>query len=100
MTLKGSARTYLRGLAHNLSPVVWIGKEGLTDAVTQSVVDAFSSAELVKVKLLGADREERRTLAAAVEIAAGCECVGTIGGIAILYRMHPDPEKRRIKIPL
>jgi RNA-binding protein len=99
MTLKGSARKFIRGLAHNLSPVVWIGKEGLTAATTQAVVDAFSSAEVIKVKLLGTDREERRALAAAIESAVGCECVGTIGQMAILYREHPEPEKRRVKLP-
>jgi RNA-binding protein len=99
MQLKGSARKYLRGLAHDLKPVVHIGKGGLTEATKHAVEDALANAEVIKVKLLGADRDERASLAAAIDAAVGTTCVGLIGGIAILYRQHPDPDKRRITVP-
>jgi len=34
-----------------------------------------------------------------IEARANCECVGTVGRMAILYREHPDPEKRKIAVP-
>ena len=99
MQLKGSARKYLRGLAHDLRPAVHIGKEGLGEATLRSVEEAFANTELVKVKLLGADRHERAELARAIEEKVGCTCVGQIGQMAIFYRQHPDPDRRRIALP-
>ena len=37
------------------------------------------------------------TLSVADNLA--CECVGTIGRMAIFYRQQPDPEKRAIVLP-
>jgi RNA-binding protein YhbY len=34
-----------------------------------------------------------------IEERLDCECVGTVGRMAILYREHPDPEKRKIRLP-
>ena len=99
MQLKGSARKFLRGLAHSLKPVVHIGKEGLSEATVRAIQDAFANAELIKVKLLGSDRQERAALATAIDEAVGSTCVGTIGQMAILYREHPDADRRRIKLP-
>ena len=96
--LTGSQRKYLRGLAHDLRPAAQIGKEGLTDAVAASIDATLTARELVKVQIL-AERDERAEIAAALEPRLGCECVGTIGKMAILYRQHPDPERRRIELP-
>jgi RNA-binding protein len=99
MQLKGSARKYLRGLAHNLTPVVHLGKEGLSEATVRAIQEAFANAELIKVKLLGTDRHERADLAAAIDAAVASTCVGLIGQMAILYRQHPEEDKRRISLP-
>jgi len=97
-TLKGSQRKQLRGLAHSYKPVVQIGKEGLTDAVAAAIDDAITARELIKVKISG-EREEREAMVPIIEDRLECECVGTIGRMAILYRRNPDPEQRRIELP-
>jgi RNA-binding protein len=96
--LNGSARKYLRGLAHGLRPAVQVGKEGLTEAVVAAIDAAIEASELVKVQIT-AEREERRAAAARIEERLSCECVGTVGRMAILFRQHPDPEKRSVRIP-
>jgi RNA-binding protein len=96
--LTGSQRTYLRGLAHHLNPIVQVGKEGLTEPVFAALDTALSARELIKVRLPG-DRDDRRAAAAAIDARLGSECVGLIGGVAILYRAHPDPEARRVHLP-
>lgn len=96
--LTGSQRKFLRGVAHGLHAKAQIGKEGLTDTVVASLDDLLTARELVKVQIL-AEREERAAIAAALEPRLGCECVGTIGRMAILYRQQPDPERRRIELP-
>ncbi len=96
--LRGTQRKFLRGLAHELRPAVHVGKEGLSGPVLQSIEEAFSRQELIKVKLAG-DRIERKGLATTVDEALGCSCVGLIGSVAIFYRQHPDAEKRKIVLP-
>lgn len=96
--LKGSQRKYLRGLAHDLRPLVQIGKEGVSPSVLDSIDRALEAHELVKIQIM-AERDERRVMVEAVERGARCECVGTIGKRAILYRRQEDPEKRKITLP-
>ncbi len=96
--LKGSQRKYLRGLAHSYKPQVQIGKEGLTENVVGAINIALEAHELIKVKI-AAERDQREELVPVIEERLNCECVGTVGRMAILYRQHPDPEKRKIAFP-
>jgi RNA-binding protein len=96
--LKGSQRKYLRGVAHSYKPMVQIGKEGLSDNVLDAIDIALQAHELIKVKI-AAERDQREQFVPAIEEHLNCECAGTVGRMAILYREHPDPEKRKIAIP-
>jgi RNA-binding protein len=88
---------YLRGLAHPLSPIVRLGKEGLTDAVVKETTRALHDHELIKVKAPGGDREARDTTFAALAERTGSALVHRIGNVAVLYR--PRPDLKRILIP-
>ena len=88
---------HLRGLAHSLSPVVHIGKEGLTDAVKAAVNTAIDTHELIKVKLPQVEKTERRAMTQALATAIACHVAGELGRVAILYRRHR--EKPVIKLP-
>ena len=96
--LKGSQRKYLRGVAHSYRPVVQIGKEGLSESVVQAIDGALDAHELIKVKI-AAERDEREQIVPVIQARLNCECVGTVGRMAILYRENPDPEKRKIAVP-
>ena len=96
--LKGSQRRYLRGVAHSYKPLVQIGKEGLSESVLDAIDTALEAHELIKVKI-AAERDQREQFVPVIEERLICECVGTIGRMAILYREHPDPEKRKIAVP-
>lgn len=96
--LSSSERKYLRGVAHRLKPVVQIGKEGLSDTVVDAIDAAIEAHELIKVKV-AADREGREQLVAQIEEQIDCECVASIGRVAILFRRNPDPEKQRVSLP-
>ena len=97
-TLKGSQRKYLRGQAHDLRPLVRIGKEGVSPGVLDAIDRALEAHELIKIQIM-AERDERAVMVETIERDARCECVGTIGRRAILYRMNPDPERRKISLP-
>lgn len=96
--LKGSHRKHLRGLAHGYRPAVQIGKEGLSEGVLHAIDAALESQELIKLKI-AADRYDREQIVPVIVERLGCECVGTVGRMAILYRQQPDPEKRKITLP-
>jgi len=90
-------RKQLRGLAHHLEPVVMIGKQGLTDGIVAATVKALDAHELIKVRFLDF-KDEKHGLTEQLAAATASEVAGVIGHIAILYREHPDPDKRKIEL--
>lgn len=97
--LKGSQRKYLRGLAHGLKPVVFIGKQGLVTSVVEAINEALDAHELIKVRFI--DHKERTLkegISATIEEETSAECVGIIGHQSIFYRPHKDPKKRKISV--
>jgi RNA-binding protein len=99
--LKGFQRTYLRGLAHSLKPVVMIGHKGLGEGTVTEIDQALDLHELIKIKF-NEPKEKDLKLGLAAEIArvTSSELVGAIGHICIFYRRQADPEKRQIRVPL
>ena len=97
MTLSGKQKRTLRGLAHDLEPVVHVGKAGLTDELVGQIARALDAHELIKVRVL-VGKDEKGELVAEIERATGAAEAGRVGHVAILYRRHPDPEKRRIEL--
>ena len=95
--LKGSQRKYLRSQAHHLKPLVIIGRNGINKQVIGSVDLALKDHELIKVKF-GEFKEAKKEMSGEIANATKSEVVGIIGNIAILYRQHPQTEKRKIKI--
>lgn len=98
--LKGFQKTYLRGIAHDLKPIVMIGKEGLVAGVIKSVDDDLLRHELIKVRFVSfKEKEQKKALAAELMAQTNSAMVGMVGHTLTLYRQHPDPEKRRIQVP-
>lgn len=96
--LKGSQRKYLRAQAHHLKPLVMIGAKGVTDQLLGSVDLALTDHELIKIKF-GEFKETKKEISAEIALATRSELIGLIGHIAILYRQHPDLQKRKVRIP-
>lgn len=98
--LRGVQKRYLRGLAHSLKPVVFVGQKGLTGALTTAMHDALDQHELIKVKFIDfKEKSQKLALAEQIQISVHCEMVGMTGHIVTFYRRQNDPEKRKIKLP-
>jgi len=98
--LTGAQKRYLRGLAHGKKPVVMIGQKQLTPRVVKEIDQALDFHELIKVKCIdGKEKENKKDVADAVLKETGCQLVGMIGHILILFRQHTDPKKRKITLP-
>lgn len=97
MPLTGAAARELRALAHDLEPIVQIGKSGVTKAIAAAVKQALEDHELIKVRILAEAPVERKIAAAQVGSQTSSEVVQVIGRIVVLYK--PRPKKPTIKIP-
>ena len=98
--LTSNQAKYLRGLAHALKPAVFIGQKGVTAALIQSAADAFQSHELIKVKFIDFKvKAQKNEIAAVFANETGSRMAGMIGHIAIFYKPHADPAKRKIVLP-
>jgi RNA-binding protein len=95
-SLTSKQRQYLKGLAHPLSPVVRVGRAGLTDAVTAEARTALRAHELIKVRVEAEDAADRRALAEELAAGAAAHLVGTVGKIAILYRARDEEPEIRL----
>lgn len=93
MALSPSQRRYLRSLAHDLKPVILLGAKGATDAVVKELDLALSHHELVKIKLSGGDKEERREQIAFLIDGTQAENIQEIGHIVVLFRRNEDEPK-------
>ena len=47
---------HLKGLAHELKPIVIVGDKGLTGSVTDEISNAINHHELIKVKVRADER--------------------------------------------
>jgi len=98
MELKGMHRKYLRGLAHDLKPLVLVGKSGVTPGLLASVHQALDDHELIKVRFID-HKEDKDELALHIAGEAKCSLAGLIGNVAIFYRQQADPGRRKIVLP-
>lgn len=90
MPLNPKQRQQLKGKAHSLKPIVFIGHNGLTEAVNKEVDRALNDHELIKMRIAHDDRVVRRELYAEICKIHQAELVQQIGCIGVLYRKNPD----------
>lgn len=96
--LSSKQRAHLRGLSHSVRPVLHVGKEGVTTATVRALEQAFTTRELVKVRVLEAAPDDARATAAALAARVdGAAVVQVMGRTATLYR--PDPDAPEIRLP-
>ena len=89
--------SYLRGLAHNLNPVVMIGNNGLSESVIKEIEVNLNAHELIKIKVMGDDRALRTQMLADICSQTNAIAVHHIGKQLVVYRKSAD--KPKIVIP-
>lgn len=97
--LKGNQRRYLKSQAHNLDPVVMIGKNGLADSVIEKIDASLNAHELIKIRFLDYDRDDIKEMCEEIAEKLSAEFCGKIGHVGIFYRQQEDEEKRSIRLP-
>lgn len=96
--LTGAQKSKLRGLGQTLEPALKLGRGGLTPAFFAELQEQLRAHELVKVRFLGADRDERAALCEQIADEGRCVFVSAVGHTALFYRQNPEPKERSIEI--
>ncbi len=84
--------SYLRGLAHNLSPVVMIGNNGLTESVLKEIDVNLNAHELIKIKVMSDDRALRAQMLTDICSQSSAIAVHNIGKQLVIYRQSSKPK--------
>jgi RNA-binding protein len=82
-----------RAEAHHLDPVVMIGNDGLTPAVKKETDLALNAHGLIKVRVLGDDREAREAMYQQLCDELGAAPIQHIGKLLVLWRPKPAKVK-------
>ena len=89
--LTPAQRKEKRSDAHHLDPVVMIGGDGLTPAVTKEIDHALKAHGLIKVRVFSDDRDGREEMLATLADTLSAAPIQHIGKLLVLWR--PIPEK-------
>lgn len=95
--ITGKQRSYLKSLAHNLDPLMQIGKTGVSEGITRQLDALLEDHELVKVKVLQNSPQEAKEIVDGLLEATGAEFVQLIGSKFTLYR--ESKENKVIELP-
>ena len=81
-----------RAEAHHLDPVVMIGNDGLTPAIKKETDAALNAHGLIKIRVLGDDRERRESMAGEICAALEASPVQQIGKMLVVFRPRPEED--------
>jgi RNA-binding protein len=84
--------SYLRGLAHNLNPVVMISNKGLSEAVMKEINICLDSHELIKIKVMLDDKALRTQMLTDICEQTTATAVHHIGKQLVIYRQSTKPK--------
>jgi RNA-binding protein len=95
--LNARQKKYLKGLGHHLSPVVLIGKEGISPKLIEATVLELKNHELIKIKIGNNSGVAKQDAVQTLTAATGGELVQLIGKSLLLYKENPEkPKDKRI----
>ena len=95
--LNSRQKKILRAKAHDLKPIILVGKSGVTDGCIQSINEAVESHELIKIKFLE-HKDNKKSLSETICTKTDSEIIGNIGHTIMLFRQNPDKEKQKYRI--
>ncbi len=94
MPLSNALKKQFRAIGHNLHPIISIAQKGLSENIRLEIDRALTDHELIKIKVLAADRAAKAELLATICEEFSAENVQSIGHTALLYRKAKKNEGR------
>lgn len=101
MNLNEHQKKYLRGLGHQLKPLIMVGDAGLSESLLAEYESTLNHHELIKVRIRVGDRDARDTIIDKLCTDSSAILVQRVGNVALLFRqnLRKKPEKR-IRLPV
>ena len=78
----------LRQAAHHLDPIVWVGKNGITENIIKEITYALDHHELIKIKILQIEKKERGINIKKICMDTNAELISNIGNVLTLYKKN------------
>ena len=94
--LSPAQRKEKRADAHHLDPVVMIGNDGLTEAVSKEVDAALAVHGLIKVRMASDDRAAREAVLEQLADSLSAAPIQHIGKLLVLWRA-PVPKEKAVR---
>ena len=94
--MNSKQRAKLRSMANTLDPVLYIGKDGVTDATVKEAYDALEARELIKCSVQNNSELSAKEACDALCARTHAEPVQCIGRRFVLYR--ESRENKRIQL--
>lgn len=89
MQLDNATIKRLKGIGHELKPIVMIGNKGVTPTIIEEIDRALSDHELIKVKLPAGTKQERDVVGSELAASTNSQLLHSIGRMALLLRQNP-----------
>ena len=88
--LTGKQKSYLRGLANQIKPVMQIGKDGLSENLYKSLNEYLKANELVKLNVLKTCDVSLNEIEVNICMNCKCELVQHIGKTLVFYKRSKE----------
>ena len=84
--ITGKQRSYLKSLANNLTPLIQVGKNGVSDSLIEQIDVLLENHELVKITVLQNSPVTAKEIVDEIIDGTGAEFVRQIGSKLTIYR--------------
>ena len=88
--MTGKERAKLRALANDLEPILFVGKEGVTENIIKQADDALKARELIKGSVQKTCDYSVREVADILSKELGAQGIQVIGRKFTIYRENED----------
>lgn len=97
MLLSGKQRSYLKSLAHKMTPILHVGKNGITESLILQCEETLECKEMLKGKVLNNSLLGVREACEILAQKTKSEVVLVMGNKFVLYRESKD--NKEINLP-
>ncbi|NRA63524.1 MAG: ribosome assembly RNA-binding protein YhbY [Pseudobacteriovorax sp.] len=97
MDLSSKQKKQLKGLAHNLNPVVLVGSDGVSAGVLKEINRCLENHELIKIKIRCDNQVELKGYLDDILDSTDASLVQVIGHSVILFKQSPELRIQLVK---
>ena len=90
MILSQSFKKQLRTIGHQLNPAVIISSKGLHENLLIEMKTALDNHELIKIKLVNKNREEKKEWEKSICETLAAELIQRVGNVLLVYKKSEE----------